>query len=71
MSTNISELTDKEKILVWSIIAWFQAEGLVSGSLVRKFYPNLDDKQYRYDERIEDKRIKAKDEFTRPPRGKR
>lgn len=51
------DLTDKEKIVVWSIAAWFQVKPLVTGSLMEKLYPNLDDKQYKYDRLIEDRII--------------
>lgn len=52
------ELTDKEMIVVWSIIAWFQTDKIASGKLVRKFYPSIPDKQYRYDKKIEDSIIR-------------
>lgn len=51
------ELTDKEMIIVWSVVAWFQVERLATGKLVRKFFPDNPPKQYSYDKEIEDRII--------------
>ena len=53
-----AELTDKEKILVWSIVAWFQVKPLITSSLMQKLYPDLE-KQYKYDKQIEDRIIEV------------
>ena len=58
---NIVELTDKQMILVWSIVAWFQVSPLATSSLVVKFYPDLPNKQYKYDTLIEDRIIDVAD----------
>jgi hypothetical protein len=52
-----AELTDKERILIWSIVAWFQVKPLITNSLMQKLYPDLGDKQYEYDKQIEDRII--------------
>lgn len=56
---NKIELTDKEMIIVWSVVTWFQVSQLATFKLVKKLYPDLVDKQYRYDKQIEDRIIAA------------
>lgn len=51
------ELTEKELILVWSIVAWFQVSPLVTSRLMHKLYPDAGDKQYRYDDKIQERII--------------
>jgi hypothetical protein len=56
------ELTDKERILLWSIAAWFQPSTpprLVTGTLMHKLFPNGGNEMYRFDKQIEDKIIEV------------
>lgn len=60
------ELTERELILVWGIVTWFNRPGLASGVLVTKFYPgDMGEKAYRFDTEIENRIIEIADFLIR------
>lgn len=54
---NNVDLTDKELIIVWSVVAWFQVSRLATGKLLQKLYPDNGNNIYRYDKEIENRII--------------